>query len=1633
MIFDPATLPPRLDFVGREFPFPLALTYTRVWQEIDADQPIPAVLQMKDAFEAYLKFCASVAVADALAAGPPPELAAKLVGTLFKPLANGDWFTVLDDALRPARTAPPARRAVSALADVFFKPNGDRTEVGLILIGTNTRVGFVKWRNSELAHGAFRRDRGFYADQIAKWLPQLNRCLEALRPALAGSELCGVTPEGARVDWTGDQALPRVEHHRHEAWGEPLPLSLELADGRSLPLGPLLSMQSCRHPSCRQPSAFFFEGNEYAKEKHKTYFLEYFVGQTQTAKDWPPVRDLAAHLPEKFAFERTSYDHRKLAEDVKVVFRDVDREYRRPDYLLDAFWGARDAHPTGYYLWEGEQGVGKSFAAHGLERDGDDRGVTVLRYHVLPGAAAAYQTFIGELGQRVRDKLQFATQEIQALVSRHSELPKQFAGFVAEVMRANNLSGLVVVIDGLDELRDPEKPSGAVLTDFLPPVAELPHGCVVALTARPAMCGRVRERLAAIGLGARPDATRCPIVPGGDPNREVVRRYLREQEVEVLRSAAAVERVLELSGGVFLYAVHFARALAAGAYAAVDDLPEAGRFYADYLGRLRERVGDSLYETVYEKALMLLVAARVPVTRAALHRWGVPADRLTFALRDVADFVRELRHRSWHEGIGDSDEPRYAIAHEAFVRYATTDEDMSEKLWAAHCRIAETALLHVDTRWEDLDPADDADLYDVRFVLHHADRAELPAAHTLRSDDVLALVSSRFAADAAEVARHELSVELYEQCESLYRELVRSHDRADLADQLADTISDRVNALIAAKRPVGALDARDEVVKLFRDLVENQNRLGLTSRLAKALTAKGFRYASGREDEENVISCHDEAIELHRRVVAWKQTPEAFQDLAAAVHAKGVVLNWMKRYADALACHTQSVSLYYGMVEDWGRHAAASGLALALRWKGKDLRELGRVPEAERCASGAVAVLRDAVDRRGLTALTDNLADALFEKGFDLPAGREEDADACYEEAVSLWRNLVDNERRLELIPDLAKALVAKGHLLSKRGHTPRAFQCYDGAASFYRTLVSSQGRYQFAENLVSVVQSKGESLLKSDRVQEWFPNLLTEVRLARDALSQQPPEKEIISSTAKLGDAIAGVSLALVEASQVPEAQQCYAEAVEVFRDLTGRRARPEFAGNLASVLKSKGEALFASGRVPGWFPDFVEEVRLAKELFARQPSNDSVAAASKLGDDLTSVGLAFAKGGRLPEALSCYDEAASLFRRLSDRTGRLEFTGKIVSVLKSRGEGLLASSGVAEWFPDFMCQARLARDAFTPHSTSEAVAAIAKLATDLVEVSLMLAKAVRVTEAQDCSTEAIALYRALSERTGSPQYTSQAVRALETQAGALRDKGQGEDALRCYVEAVAVFRGTLVDLPQTLTTTLLVNQLAELLVRLGKFLEDLGRPKDAIPYYDDAAATYRNLIENHGREERAVDCASVLRKQGQLLRELGRPANALPCFAEAVALYRDAVEVQKRDDYRQHLGCALVDAGDSLEAHRRLREATLHYAEAADIFRSYFDTPGYDLLYHLLVAYAGLWDVAVAEVNWPAAATVMLAGLDAFSGKQRIGQVKPTGNEGRDLLVARLRALSPEQREQLFAAAGDRAGAIRQVVDKP
>jgi hypothetical protein len=592
----------------------------------------------------------------------------------------------LDPFARAAHLAESGRR-LPELFSVFFEGKGGLRRRSLAQALSGSEDSVIAWRNRVFGHGVFSQDRAWYARQTLERLETLHRFYEALRPILAGWALVSITPGGEELLWQGTEGLPPAPYHAHEPDGEPLPMLFapRTADrGAPLPLGPLLSVQTCI--SCGQPVAFFFDRHRYERERdrHRSFFLENLGGHSREQRDWDEARRLAALLPSTFTWGRGSYDSEEVEEGVGVVFRDFDSGYLRPDYLMDAVWSIAGEQRKGYIEVSGPGGAGKTYFVRGLEREGVKRGAPVLAYYILPGALTDYRTFLVELTERARETLRFRTQEAQSRVAGLSDLQEQFTEFLGELMHANRLDTLVVAIDALDALPEPE-PGLAAITDFLPPPEKLPDGCFVMLTSRRQLRPRIRLAIERLRLGSRPPAGKdgAPVQEVFRPielsseapaNRELLRAYLSARLPAQFRRPEHVEEVLKRSGGVFLYAYHLCRALESGAFADLVALPAGEQFYAAYLARLRERVGDHLYETVYLPVLLFLSAAQVPVTLEQLSRWGVPRERLQYALLDLRDFLRGHRVRLRQESLAlDNGDNRYELAHDAFVRFVEGD------------------------------------------------------------------------------------------------------------------------------------------------------------------------------------------------------------------------------------------------------------------------------------------------------------------------------------------------------------------------------------------------------------------------------------------------------------------------------------------------------------------------------------------------------------------------------------------------------------------------------------------------------------------------------------------------------------------------------------------------------------------------------------------------------------------------------------------------------------------------------------------------------------------------------------------------------------------------------------------------
>ena len=179
-------------------------------------------------------------------------------------------------------------------------------------------------------------------------------------------------------------------------------------------------------------------------------------------------------------------------------------------------------------------------------------------------------------------------------------------------------------------------------------------------------------------------------------------------------------------------------------------------------------------------------------------------------------------------------------------------------------------------------------------------------------------------------------------------------------------------------------------------------------------------------------------------------------------------------------------------------------------------------------------------------------------------------------------------------------------------------------------------------------------------------------------------------------------------------------------------------------------------------------------------------------------------------------------------------------------------------------------------------------------------------------------------------PDSSEPAVRALwlDNLGTKLSGLGRPAEALPVAQEAAAMYRELAAADPDRYRADLIRS-----LDNLGLDLMHLGRPAEALPVAQEAADISRELAAADPDRYRA-DLAGALNPLGTCLSELGRPAEALPVTQEAAAMYRELAAANP-DRYRPDLANALTNLGVNFSMLGRPAEALPVAQEAADIRR--------------------------------------------------------------------------------------------------
>ncbi len=1142
------------------FPWPVVVGYADVHRWMDDGQAVHAAWQLRDVWEAFVKFLASVAVADRLSGRPgddPPTR--RLLATLFNPkgLSLGHWARLLEHALKET---PAAALRLPALKELLFPARRPRL---LPLLDGNDQ-SFVAWRNRRFGHGVFGRELAVYAREATAYLDKLHDAFDLCRDFLGGLVLESDDPAGGPLTWGGQSPLEFYHAHR------PAPSAPAVHDVRihlpggtgTLDLGPLLSVQPCE--VCGRWSAFFYDG--FDRKKSKAFFLDVLDGHPN--KPRPHDRLSAWHALPREEEPAAGPDERRGPAPER--FRNFKDEFEPPVYLAERIAAFMGSHDRGIVLLTGPGGVGKSWVSQGLDASemlpkARGRAAALLYTSVHGPKIPTAAEVLAELRTAAKTKGWYVPDEVDAPTP-----DARLCGWLAALMRQNpRAAELVIVLDGLDELAaDSDVPA------LLPTASALPPHCYLILTSRP-------ERRAALQTGlarARSAGAFAKYFIGSDTpeHRAVLQRYARKQ-LAMPRSvddpqplpAEWADGLIDLASGSFLYVFHYCRALQFGVYDSLATLPPPSRFYPAFFAHLRARVGERLFEDYYARVLALIAVAGEPIGLRHLEACGLERGRLAVVLDDLADLLRSLRRP------GD-EETLYTLGHAAIEQFVRTDAEWRSRLARENRFLAELTVRRFGDDWYAVDPFDSVESFLLFSLLRRVPATPEQAAEgwarelrqQLYGQDRLASACLEHGNRLQEMRRPDRSVLAYSLAATLRRDQVERQGRVEQSGNLAIALINRGGALPGLGRLDEALTDCAAAVETFRGLV-GAGRAELADDLARALSGRGNALqALGRLEE--ALADHAAAAETYRGLVDAGRA-EAASDLAIALNNRGLALREMGRLEEALADYAAAAETFRGMV-DAGRVELADDLAMVLNNRGLALRALGRQEEALADCAAAVETFRGLVDA-GRAELTSDLARALNNRGSALfVLGRLEEALVDYAAAAETYRGLV-NAGRTELADDLAMALNNRGNTLAYLGRLEEALVNYATAAETYRSLVDA-GRAELAANLAAALTNRGSALQALGRPVDALADYAAAVETYRGL---------VIAGRVDLANDLARclVNLAILLEGQTEweQALACYAYAIRL-REARVRAGMSHIRHDLLQTIRRRLMAFCDLGR---------------------------------------------------------------------------------------------------------------------------------------------------------------------------------------------------------------------------------------------------------------------------------------------------------------------------------------------------------------------------------------------------------------------------------------------------------------------
>ncbi len=1008
-------------------------------------------------------------------------------------------------------------------------------------------------------------------------------------------------------------------------------------------------------------------------------------------------------------------------EHVKSVrFADFDRaSFTNPSYLVDAVESAIQESSKGALRIVGPAGSGKTFLTRVLvDRWRRQNPWLVLPYYAQPGVGTDVATFLEFMNAGCYES-SMPLLEFGISLTKPSGQPDaaDLFGWLAATRQESDLERVVVIIDGLDEIRP--RTGRTTLADLLP--GELPEGVVLLLLGREdeELDPDVRTTLAEVQwLPSSPIHIRTePASEDAGPNTSLLHRHLSSRfGLGGEKNKERRQRLIEVGNGRFLHVVMLARGLVEGVFPKAE-LPDPGQVAVGYInGLLKKRQATQTYAAAIEQTVALLAAAYCPVPVECLIDWGIDPRHATEVFLDLSGLLSRRRSRVGDVVRGVREPYSYGIFHDSVRTQLRRDSKWGPLVAEAHLRIAERLMEDRAGDWANEEGVSwdrPEDAYAFLALTHHlveVSEGDWP----------------RLGADAAEVEAvlrrlvdraWEVATWVGDPAESLFDSALLGselHFRVWGDDDLRQRF-DRALVMIRAKINLKwfafdeAVSGAMHAVRLSKDLANRSGR-GPVSLLviADSLRFLGevllYSPSEGCTSEEHIVvglqnlseraaQCYISGVQTGRdAVVLSGRSPEILRQYSGILaDAARVLPTWEGDEGEPLFLELAAIHRELFDLSDRSPEALRE-LASVLSEISGLLTQNEEDEEALKLCREVVRINQEAVDlssrsSESLIGFVNSLLWLTEVRSMVEPYDQDEMLGS-YRQVADVCREVLERSGQTEeTLWGCAHRLETVADALLRNGERQKALECYSAIVGANRQLTDRFGRTP--GNLAALSQALGAQAKalrdygELDKAVEWS---LEAEQLCREAVTGYELTGEDLRGLADALGISAGIHL---DREEWAEALDKYREARQSFeKSLDGDLLEYDAEDFLEWLDMTSASLCVSASR---WSEEPIAELlrgealehyrvaeRVARERAQRLGWEDeSLPTVSYILDEQAKVLLEL---GRVQEALGRYQESEVLREESVNGHGRTEEAINELASWSTKREGYSGSRGNTE-----------------------------------------------------------------------------------------------------------------------------------------------------------------------------------------------------------------------------------------------------------------------------------------------------------------------------------------------------------------